>query len=924
MSFSLDRVGARGLQRPGIAGVALGVALVSVVGGCASNPFAKLFSNRQHPPNQTVEPVAEYDYGYSDLTGGEYAIVQAADGEETYVSVADHSSMQGQTDSMDSYFLRKAKANNLPAPSLSEAQIGMTQVQTKLASARAAELDRNAMTQAQWAQLASKRAEAKANQDSSMAAIKEIKEHQQARKVELVARLASRERHMKATIEKNAMFANALAKEKRTAQQDIISEAEQGFAEARAQIEQLRVISQATEMESHAVIDQLHENVKATRERGGATVSQIRQEARSVSDKTTARIADLTTQLATVPRQFQAQSSQLKAQARSIEDETRARAMELEVRATTFEKQVAVHKYNLMLVTAKARRQQAKATADRKSTEASMTFERNTADVQRLRGDAHKVLQNAQSEGSRQVGELNAWYKRQQAEINRLRASAVRAEKVARAEFVKALTRHQANATRETAKHQNVLSEEQMKATIAKAKAQAAKVHGAILDELVKQTRIGSVGMPGKTSATNESMDLDVPVSAKVAAVAKRADPRDVAVFRSALAKVLHDRTTSDTQLSALDASFNEQKKNIEAVREQKIAVGNEQLASADTIHLQAVASLAERNANVTAGRANARSEYDLALVEAEAVRKDALAQVTEFRAVAKASLDEGAAKAEALRKEAQMAMDNGQNEVDALQAALRATEERGEAKASRLLAQAQSIDQSEAALAEQIESQIAMAESELTAELAKLSRAIESGITVAEANYTEMLAEAESVGLQTEMEIKRLFARNELERALAQAEIDRLHDVHFTDSIRAEALVDRQIAETLADRAYADAIFDSKSVLIGTEADKASASIVALRTAAAARANFFKTRFNSRIAETESERIKEKAAVLVKSMYEQANAKSILAEAEAARSDTQKRLARLVKHQKALQRAAVKDWDARLAPNPRSGFDPK
>lgn len=923
MSCLLDRVGIRTMCHPHIAGVALGVALIGTVVGCASSPNNEVFSSTQYQSSQAVGPVTEYDYEYSGLTDGQYVTTQAAGGEAIRVSVADHSSMQGQTDAMDSYFSNNAEANNLAAQFLSEAQIGMTQIQATLADARAAEIDRDAMTRAQRAQLDTSRAEAKSEQDSSMAAIEEIKEHQEARKAELVAQLASRERQMKATVDKNAMFATALAKEKRTAQQDIISLAEQEFAEARAQIEQLRVVSQATEMESHAVIDQLKENVEATRKRGGATVAQLRQEARSVSDKTTAKISNLTTLLATVPRQYSAEASQLKALAVSIEDGTRASAMELEARATSLEKQVAVHRYNLMLTTAKARRQQAQASADRKNTEASMAFERSTAQVQRLRGDAHKVLQDAQSDGSRQTGELNAWYRRQQAEIGKLRSAADRAEKVARAEFVKALTRHQADAARETAKHQNVLSEENMKSTIAKAKAQAAEVHNAILNEMVKQTRIGSPEFPGKTTAVNQRMDLDVPMSAKVAAVAKRVNPNDLAEFRSSLAKVLHDRTTADTQLAALDASFDEQKTNVEAVRDQKIAVGNEQIASADAIHLQAVASLAEQNSNVTAGMANARSAYDLALVEAESTRMDALAQVTELRAIAKANRLEGEAKADALHKEAQMTMANGQNEIDALQAAMQATEEQGEATTSRLLAQAQSVEQSEAALAEQIESQIAMADSELVAELAQLERAIESGITVAEANYVEMLAEAESVGLQAEMEIKRLFARNELERALAQAEIARLHDVHFTDSIRAEALVDRYVAETLAERSYADAIHDANSVRIGTEFDKTSATITALRGSAAARANFFKTRFNSRITEADSERIKAKAAVLVKSMHEQANAKSILAEARAARGETKKRLARLVKHQEALQRAAVKDWDSRLYKNPSAGFNP-
>ena len=203
MSFLSDRVRVRVMRRPGIASIALGIAIAGTVGGCASSPFEK-FGQRQS--NQAVAPVTEYDFGYSDLTGGHYAITQMADGEEIRVSVADHSSMQGQTDSLDSYFVRKAQANNLSARSLSEAQIGMTQVQAKLASARAAELDRDAVAQTKRARLASNRAQSKANENSSLMAIEELKQHQQARKAELVARLGARERQMKATIEKNAML----------------------------------------------------------------------------------------------------------------------------------------------------------------------------------------------------------------------------------------------------------------------------------------------------------------------------------------------------------------------------------------------------------------------------------------------------------------------------------------------------------------------------------------------------------------------------------------------------------------------------------------------------------------------------------------------------------------------------------------------
>ncbi len=67
-----------------------------------------------------------------------------------------------------------------------------------------------------------------------------------------------------------------------------------------------------------------------------------------------------------------------------------------------------------------------------------------------------------------------------------------------------------------------------------------------------------------------------------------------------------------------------------------------------------------------------------------------------------------------------------------------------------------------------------------------------------------------------------------------------------------------------------------------------------------------------------------EKADALVKASRERANAETIFAEADAAREKTRERLARLVKHQASLQRAAVTDWDSRLSKNPEQGFSPE
>jgi hypothetical protein len=900
--------------------------------GCANNPVSRWFANRQNERHDQ----SSYTHDQGDTSGKSYTFTNSsANGDHalpysydkgngfdqpTTVNV---SRTYGQTSSVQDYFTRKAEKNDLPQKYISEARIGMTEVDVVLNSVRATELDRDATFRRRSAQLWNKRTNATANEEISLAEIHEARRQQQAKRMELAAQLAARERQLETLDEKNARFAEAWAKEQRTIQQEVISQAEWESDEAMARIEQLGVIRDTTEGEALATIAQLRSNARATRARAEANIAQLRQEARAVSEKTAANVGELTSKLATVPLRFHAEASRLETQANSIQARTFAKAEELKARAGATETQAAEHEYNLMVFVARTNRQRVEAKAGLMNTKADTNYERGIIKVERMRADAHMILQNSQSEATRRFEELDAWFQRSKARVDLMRSTADRDEKIARAEFVKVVAKHTADAMRETNEHQQVLSEAQMKATIAEVETKAAEVHEQIMSELENQTHIGGVGFPGKATPTDESMDLDVPVSKKVMAVAPNIDPEDIANFQSSLAKVLHTRTSADAQFSSIEATYNEAKTAVESEREQQIAVGTEQLAVADAMQLGINAALAEEKATVVAKLEAGRIAYDSAMVETEAFRRNALADVSELRALAKATLDDGSAGAQALRKESQVVMDNGQEEVEAIQAELRSAKEQGEAVSNRLIAEANSIEKGKTALAEQIDAQIAATEQELVADLSNLDRQIESKTTIAETNYYEMLAQAENLGLQTEMEIKRMAARNAFEKALAQAEVERLHDMNFLEGIMNEAQIDRRMAETLADRSNWDALNDAEQVAIQAQADTFSAEVDAQRRIAAARATTVKSLFNTRVVEVDTDRVKEKADALVKASRERANAETILAEAETAREKTRERLARLVKHQASLQRAAVTDWDSRLSKNPEQGFSP-
>ncbi len=65
---------------------------------------------------------------------------------------------------------------------------------------------------------------------------------------------------------------------------------------------------------------------------------------------------------------------------------------------------------------------------------------------------------------------------------------------------------------------------------------------------------------------------------------------------------------------------------------------------------------------------------------------------------------------------------------------------------------------------------------------------------------------------------------------------------------------------------------------------------------------------------EVDADRVKAKAEALVRGSRERANVETVVAKAKAASAKTRERIARLVSHQKSLQRVAVDNRDARLS----------
>ena len=227
---------------------------------------------------------------------------------------------------------------------------------------------------------------------------------------------------------------------------------------------------------------------------------------------------------------------------------------------------------------------------------------------------------------------------------------------------------------------------------------------------------------------------------------------------------------------------------------------------------------------------------------------------------------------------------------------------------------EADSVEQSEHAMANELQAQITAADRTLKAELTKLDRTVDSAIIIAQANYDEAMARAHVFSRKTDVEVVRLKARNEMAGAVAAAEIEHNRNLIFSNSLRAEADIDRLLASAHSDREHAEAMADAHQAAIAADSHVARAQANAHRQIASARTDAVEALFNARIVQADSARIRADTDRFREILHRRTNLEAAFAQAESARAASRTRLAELRKHQHLLQETALKNWDARLA----------
>lgn len=814
-----------------------------------------------------------------------------------------------------SEFAMLANTSDLPAQYVSEGKVGISRVEAALEKADYSDTQARAELSRQLADYNARRTEmeAKVNRDLSEVTALRVKFNKEYGKA--MAEISAREAELNALIDQKDTIITSMTKEGDSKRNDIVSKAHEKFQRETARIEQLKQIHNAIEVESNAKILEMTEASKATRERASATVAELEAQAGSVRLETQAGADELEEEIKSVAVQSESESERLSVVREAILQDSGARVKELRARAVTIEANFAGEEYELKLTEAASAKAEAEAKTQEKSANAPTRFDRAMAEIDRLRAEIYHHQDSSVASYESDFAEIQARLDDELNEVKKLRVSADRAEEVARAEFVKAEAGARAEAARQTAIHAEALAEAQKLQIIAEAEFEAARINKQVIEEIAAKKAAKRVHINKNTAVISQQTEElhQVPGVPQVVPVAPRIEPDHIANYRSSFAEVMRVRAQGDAHELVAEATFVEAQTNLLAVKKQEDAIVYEKLAIADALESQARSRFAELETKTEKEMDVVESKYRQQIVEAESFRKEQQAEAMDCQSQADAMEQISNARAQALLAQAESVATSGENDVKELKVTLWAVQQKGDAEYSKLTTEAKSVTDSQEALALQIDAQIDSAERYLEAQLAKIDNAITSGGRIAKADYQQALTQATVLRQKTEAQISRINAQFAMEHSVSKAQIERDRELAISQTLRNEAVCDRMIAEATTTKICETAAFDAKDATAQADMSIVLAANTANRNAAQVYLDAVKARFNARIQQVNAERVVEEASEYKAMAIRRTDLASALAQAQAARAESSRKLAVLKKRQSELQRASLVNWSDKV-----------
>jgi len=815
-----------------------------------------------------------------------------------------------------SEFSDLANSSDLPVMYISEGKIGVSKVEAALETADAGDLQARAEFSKQSADYSALRTELEAQINKNLSETDALRKQYSKEYSKAMAQITARVAELDALEGLKDANVASLTKVGDSQRYDLIADTREKFESEKARIEQLKVIHDAIEAESNAKILEMTEAAIATRERANATVVDLEAEAVSVQLETHARVDELDEQIRSVAIQTKSEAERLNATREAIMKDAEAHVKELRTKAATIQNNLANEEYQLKLTEAESAKAESQAKTMEKSANAPTRLEKTLAEIDRLRAEIsyHQEISIANYESL--LAEAESKIEDDLNEARKLRISSDRAEQVARSEFIKAEAAASAEAVRETALHAEALAEAQKLQIIAEAEAEAARIKQEFLDEIASKKANNKVELDNNTTfVSDQTEELHaVPDVPQVQDIAPRIEPNHVVSYRTSFAEVMRTRAQADAYELVADASFAETETNLLAIKRQEDAIAAEQLGIADALEAQARTRFSEIEIKIEKEMDVVDSKYRQQVVQAESYRKEMEAEVIDFQSQANALEQITNARADQLFAEAQAVTNSGANDLKELKVMHWAAQQRGDAQYSKLVTEANSISESQEALAIQIDAQVDSARRYLQAQLAKIDNSVQSGERIAQADYQQAMTQVNVMRQNTDAKISRVNAQFTMEHAILRAQIERDKELALSQSLRGEAVCDRMVANANTSKICEYADIDAKHATAQADMNIVLSANSAKRDTAQVYLDAVKARFNARIQQVKSERIVHRAGENNAISLSRTDLATAMAKAMAAREESKRKLTALQKRQAELQTASMVNWSSKLA----------
>lgn len=804
----------------------------------------------------------------------------------------------------------------LPQRWVSEAREGSASIQAQRANAQAFEVFAESQYTESMAGADANLQDGFVSRDTGYADAELTRSVHNANLSKLESDIQARELAEASKWERQEAFLVASVKEWQAEIERMRSESENEWSGSLAEHDRMMATYEAVRDRGQAEIDQMVQTADLTEDRAIQKVESLRAQAKAVAEQSNAEVSRLNQLAATTTDQFNAEYAELTQRARSLDAQMSSEIATLDAQANQFMVADADENYKLEVEAAQVTYEATLAEAEDIKLQAEEQAARDRAQYARLSADAQAKLDSSKTTFTEAKQWVSTQYAKSMADIQNTLAQAEREEQVARSAYVKAEVDARVAAMKAEATHNKALAEAELEKIQAEAEATAKSMQAKFAKEFAEQARKGSFVIPSNTKDFEEGVNAGdkTPNLAKSAKKPVNVEADRIAAFKTGLAKAAQLRQQADAD-------------RLEAIAQRDAELGKfndwfagkeadyfATMASIDAFMQKSNAEVDRMNAKTAALFASADTERNRALVDAESGRTEILATVETLKGSSVNMSKKRDAQVRQLFAQAEATKRIGESKVASLNVQRDSAKRRGAAKSSQLLAEASSLEQTQRAVVAQMREEITGARQILNAELARLNQAAESYLAIAKANYEEGIAMAEAFERIAVANTSELTARHIASKKQSDADLEYMAALTNAGQLKRDAEVERMYAQADEQLGFAKAQDIATRGNIESDYEVAMASATRDFTVADARETGVRSRFDHRVAMTESERNRAYADIYAQGQQQAARNEIAAAQAATYSEQSLAALERLNKTSRAFQLTAQRNWDNRLA----------